>query len=201
MIKRLRVLTAICGLLSVTVFIIAFVILGIISHDFNFFHDYISKLGSKGQPHAYYWNLFGFAMVGVLLAIFGWLFGICKKDRVLGACMMVAGIGFALGAIPTEFSNAQSPLSKAHFASVCFSLAGFCGGLARLTRPGYSDFDQASAKWVVGLALLPIICVPIGISAEPIAHRALLGIVFMWIILNSVNLIRCTLGKESDYLS
>ncbi|MEM6692090.1 MAG: DUF998 domain-containing protein, partial [Planctomycetota bacterium] len=179
--KRIRILTAACGLLSVTVFACSFTVLGILHPDFNVFSDFISKLGTGGQPQAIYWNVLGFAVVGLLLAAFGWLFGLCKEDRILGTCLMIAGLGYAFAATPTDFTNADSPFSKVHFVSVCLSLAGYSFGLARLTGSQSTDFDKTAAKIVVTLSILPIICVSGGVSAEPIAHRIILTVVFAWV--------------------
>ncbi|MEM9410629.1 MAG: DUF998 domain-containing protein, partial [Planctomycetota bacterium] len=140
--RHLKFFTAICGLLSVAVFVIAFMLLGFLHSDFNFFDDYISKLGGIDEPNALFWNIFGFGAVGVFLATFGWLFGLCRDDRILGACLMVAGAGFALAAIPTDFADPKSPLSTAHFMSICISLAGFCVGMARLTSSKSTDRDR-----------------------------------------------------------
>ena len=103
---------------------------------------------------------------------------------------MVAGLGFALAAIPTDFADTQSTLSKAHFVSICFSLAGYCFGLARLTGTQSTDYERITASWVIVLAVLPVVCVSGDISAEPVAHRIMLAVVFTWVVLNSLRLLR-----------
>ncbi|MEM7475924.1 MAG: DUF998 domain-containing protein [Planctomycetota bacterium] len=188
--RRLQILTAVCGMLSVVVFSCSFVVFGFLHPDFNVFEDFISKLGGIGQPNALFWNVVGFGAVGLLLAVFGWLFGLCRNDRVLGACLMVAGLGFALAAIPTDFSAPQSPISAAHFISICIALAGYCLGMARLTGSKSTAYDRIMANWVVALAILPIVCVSGGVSAEPVAHRIILIVVFTWVVLNSLRLLK-----------
>lgn len=189
MTKGLKTITAICGLLSVSVFVFSFVLFGFLRTDFDFVRDFISKLGGKGQPYAFYWNALGFTAVGILLAAFGWCFGLCKSDRVLGACLMASGLGFALAAIPADFTDAQSPLSKAHFVSVCISLAGLCFGLARLAGSRSTKNDRVTANVVIALAIIPIVCASVGISAEPVSHRIILTVVFAWVLLNSIRLL------------
>ena len=196
MVKRLRILTAACGLLSVLVFLCSFLLFGFLRPDFDAFGDFISKLGGKGQPYAFGWNVVGFGAVGLLLAAFGWLFGLCRNDRILGTCLMVAGLGFALAAIPTDFAEPQSPLSAAHFVSICLSLAGFCFGLARLTGSRSTDYDRTMANWVIALSILPIVFVSGGASAEPVAHRVILIVVFTWVVLNSLRLLRSDTTAE-----
>ena len=190
MASRLRLLTAVSGLLSVSVFVCSFVLFGCLHPDFDVLGDFISKLGAIDQPNAIWWNVVGFGTVGLLLAAFGWLFGLCKNDRLLGACLTVAGFAFALAATPADFADAQSPLSKAHFVSICFSLAGYCFGLARLTGSRSTDRERVTANWVIALAICPIVCVSGGVSAEPVAHRIILIVVFTWIVVNSLQLLR-----------
>ena len=191
MTTRIRIITALLGLSSVSVFVVSFLLFAALNHDFNIAGDYISKLGAPDQPFAIWWNFIGFATVGTALATFGWLFGLCRNDRVLGACLMVSGIGFALAAVPTDFTDANAPLSKAHYASICFALAGWCCGLARLLGDrSANDFAQTTAGYSVALALLPMICISGGVSAEPIAQRIVLVVVFAWVVLNSVQLLR-----------
>ncbi|MEO1211772.1 MAG: DUF998 domain-containing protein [Cyanobacteria bacterium J06638_20] len=197
MTRRLRLFTAVSGLLSVSFFVCSFMLFGFLHPDFDVFVDFISKLGAKGQPNAFCWNIVGFGSVGLLLAAFGWLFGLCKNDRVLGTCLMVAGFGFSLGAIPTDFADAQSPLSKAHFVSICLSLTGYCFGMARLTGSQSTDSERITANWVIALAILPIIGASGGVSAEPVAHRIILTVVFTWVVLSSLRLLT-PLQKSRD---
>jgi len=70
----------------------------------------------------------------------------------------------------------------------------FVCGLARLARDrSAKGFAQTTANYSVGFALLPMICISGGISAEPIAHRIVLAVVFAWIVLNSIQLLRLSL--------
>ena len=195
--NRTRTATGILGLATVALFVSAFLTIAVLNRDFNVASDYISKLGSNGQPYAMYWNTFGFGLVGLALAAFGWCFGLCMNDRLLGACVLVSGLGFAMAAIPTDLSDATSELSKAHYISVCIALAGWCLGLARLSRSSFPDhFARDSANYTILLSLLPLLCIGGGVSAEPIAHRIVLVVVFGWIILNSLRLLRSNATPE-----
>lgn len=190
MTKRLSTVAALCGLSSAIVFVSAFLVLGFMHAEVDIVRDYISKLGSKGQPYAHYWNLLGFVLVGLLLAVFGWCFGLYKNDYILGACLLLAGFGFALGAIPTDFADAQSPLSVAHYVSICMALAGYSLALARLTGARSTARERTAANGVVVFAILIIVLVFGGVLAEPVAHRAMLIIVFSWVVITSLGLLR-----------
>ena len=187
---RIRILTGILGLSAVLTFVVAFLVIGALTPDFHIASDYISKLGSRGQPYAGWWNAIGFAGVGLAFALFGFLFGLCTNDRVLGACLLIAGLGFAFAAIPTDFTDEYATLSKAHYASICFGLAGWCFGLARLTgAKSTNDFGRKTATYTITLSLLPMIAIGGGVSAEPVAHRIVILVVFTWIVANSLQLL------------
>jgi hypothetical protein len=185
--------TGLLGLTAFSTFVGAFVAIAALNTDFNIATDYISKLGSRGQPYAQCWNVIGFGFVGLNLACFGWLFGVCRNDRVLGACLLVAGLGFACAAIPTDFRNEDAALSKAHYASLCFGLAGWCCGLARLasSKPT-DDFAHKTATYTIALSLIPMTAITGQVLAEPIAHRIVILVVFAWIVANCVHLLRPT---------
>ncbi len=195
--NRTQTATSILGLASVALFAAAFFSIAILNRDFDIASDYISKLGAQGQPYAIYWNTFGFGLVGLALAAFGWCFGLCMNDRLLGACLLLSGLGFTMAAIPTDLFDATSELSKAHYVSVCVALAGWCLGLARLSSSNFpAHFARHSANYTILLSLLPLFCVGGGVSAEPIAHRIVLVIAFGWVILNSLRLLKSNITPE-----
>ena len=189
--KQIRLITALFGFASTTTFFLTFVTIAVLNPEFDFFSDYVSKLGSQGQPYASVWNALGFGLVGILLAIFGGLFGICRQDFILGICLLISGLGFAMAATPTDFDESRSSLSKIHYASICFALAGWCLGLARLMKRKPSvDFAETISRYAVIFAILPMICISGHVSTEPLGHRIVLLVVFVWVILISIELMK-----------
>lgn len=175
------------GLLSVTVFSVAFTVCGLLNPDFDLLRDHISKLGASGQPNAVFWNWIGFVFTGLGLAAFGWLLGSSYRDRLLGSCLVVSGFGFALGAIPTDFDSPDSPASKAHFVAICFSLAGWFFALARLAQsPSSDEVTRKSVTYTMTLTLPPLLAQGGGMIAEAVTHRLLLAIIFGWVTFFSV---------------
>ena len=188
---RIRILTGILGLSTVLTFVVAFLVIGVLTPDFQFASDYVSKLGSRGQPYADWWNAIGFGVVGLTFALFGFLLGLCTNDRLLGVCLLIAGLGFVFAAIPTDFTDEHSALSKAHHASICFGLAGWCFGLARLTGTrSINDSARKIATCTITLSILPMIAMGGGVSSEPVAHRLVLLVVFAWTVANSLQLLK-----------
>ncbi|MEM7454674.1 MAG: DUF998 domain-containing protein [Planctomycetota bacterium] len=178
------------GLATVGVFVISFFVFAILTPDFDLVNDYISRLGAKGQPHAVWWNLTGFVAVGILFASFGWSYGRYIGDTVTSALLAIAGLGFAMGAIPTDLLNEASPLSRVHFASICVSLAAWCFVLARMGHVGSDDeLVKRTANWTAALSIVPMVGLAAGVFAAPVSHRLVLCVVFGWILVASARLL------------
>lgn len=192
-------MTASLGFATVGVFLIAFGVFAWLNPQFNFLNDFVSKLGAVGEPLAVIWNVVGFGVVGFLFAAFGVSLGITLRDRLAGICLVIAGLGFALAATPTELSAAASPLSRVHYASVCLALAGWCFALARLGYVNWNDpWMQPTANAAALLALAPMIGVAGRVSSEPIAHRLVLIVALSWLTLVSVRLWVTPSGSPSS---
>jgi len=79
--------TAILGIGTVAVFLLAYFVVGLLNPQFHLVYDFISKLGASGQPLATAWNLIGFGVVGILFAAFGFSLGLVLQDRWVGMCL------------------------------------------------------------------------------------------------------------------
>lgn len=179
----------ILGLAGVGLFVASFCCSAWLTPGYDPLHDYISKLGARGQPVALFWNLSGFLAVGLLLAAFGIAFGRAIEDAQTGLCLALAGAGFALGAIPTDLQDETAPLSKAHFVSICLGLAGWCFAMARLGSLPMPDRTlKRSAGTVSLLVVWPFLAHAAGLVAAPMAHRLVLAAVFGWVIATSLAL-------------
>ncbi len=180
--ERAQNAARLCGLLAVGTFAASFLTFASLTPDFDWLNDYISMLGARGAPYATAWNISGFVIPGLLLAIFGATLGLSLKDRISGACLVVAGLGFAVAAAPTDPMDANATLSKAHFASICISLAGWCGTLARVSS--MDRIDVRIRYWTSRASLLvflPVMLVAAELVSPPLAHRLILLIIFGWI--------------------
>ncbi|MEM8484627.1 MAG: DUF998 domain-containing protein [Bacteroidota bacterium] len=186
----MRLPTAYLGLAAAAVFIIAFFVIAMLTPDYALWYDYISKLGALGQPLAPWWNAIGFVVVGILFSAFGWTFGRTINDRIVGGCLVAAGLGFTLGAIPADFANADAPLSKAHFVSICIALAGWCFALARMGQTGPLEKSMRIGANIAGvLVVLPMVGTAANLFTAPVAHRLVLVVVFGWVIFVSLKLL------------
>ena len=122
----------ILGLLSILIFIATLLIFGFLNSDFSFVNNFVSKLGAKGAPNAFWFNLFGFSTVGILLFVFGLTYGKLLNDKLLSVLLSLFGVGFGFTAIPIDMQLSGAPLSKTHIFSICLGLAFWLLGLSRL---------------------------------------------------------------------
>lgn len=195
--RRTRITTGYLGWATIVTFVASLLVFSSITPGFDPIHDYISFLGAQGQPYSLGWNLSGFILVGILFCLFGWGVGLSIGDRLAGVCFVVAGVGFAMGAIPTDVSERDAPMSNAHFASICISMAGWFFGLARLTH------IQLSEKWIkryanaAALVVVPLIATAAGIISDAIAQRLILMMVFAWIGMMSMKFLNRDFSNES----
>jgi len=181
----------ILGLFSVFTLIIALLVFGLSNPDFNFWKDFISKLGAKGEPNALWFNLVGFVLVGILLFIFGMAYGSFLNDKLLSMLLSLFGLGFAFTAIPIDMELSGASVSKAHIVAICLGLAFWLLGLSRL---GYNQKLKPRIRNRANLTAIILVLsmagYVIGIWSMPIAHRLVFGIVIGWTTITSIELIK-----------
>lgn len=178
------------GLLSVLNLVTALLIFGFLNSEFSFANDFVSKLGAQGEPNALWFNLVGFVTVGILLFIFGLMYGKLLNDKLLSILLSLFGLGFSFTAIPIDMQFYNTPVSKAHVIAICLGLAFWFFGLSRL---GYNEQLKRKvrnrANITAVLLVLSMIGFVFGFWSMPVTHRLVFGIVFGWTALTSIELI------------
>ena len=186
-----RRLAGTLGLAAVTVLLLALLSFTRLNPAFDPFGDFISRLGAIGEPYAIWWNLIGFVSVGLLLAGFGWVYGRILDDSVVGVLLALFGVGFAATAIPVDLENDAAGVSKAHVVAICLGLAGFMFALARMahgasrSRPIRTLANVAAT--FLGLAMVGQVA---QLWSMPVTHRLVFLVVFGWVAVTSVGLLR-----------
>lgn len=186
----MRYFTASLGLSAVALFGTALLVFASLNPDFHYVEDYVSKLGAQGQPHALWWNLIGFLLVGAILTMFGWAYGQVLQDRLTGVLLAMFGVGFTITALPTDMGDAASALSKAHTVAICLALAAWLFGLARMAHmASLGRFVYCAANTAAILAVVPIVGYGLRLWSMPVTHRLVFAVVFGWIVLTSFRLL------------
>lgn len=196
-------ITAYLGISAVVIFGTTLVAIASLTPEFSYFEDFVSKLGAQGQPYAIWWNLIGFLLVGILLTTFGYNYGRIVDDRFVGICLALFGVGFAATALPLDLADSESALSKAHVVAICFGLAGWMFGLARMAQ--FKRLEKSvrySANIAAVLVVLPMFGFVAGLWSMPLTHRLVFAVVFGWTFFTSLRLLqRNTLQSHSDLYS
>ena len=166
-------------------------VFGTLNSEFSFFNDFVSKLGANGQKYAIWWNIIGFGAVGVLLFLFGINYGKVIKDNFAGILLALFGVGFSLTAVPVDFNDSDSPISKMHVLAICFALAFWLFGLARISyNSRLCNQVKKMANFTAIFVVLPMFAVAFEIISMPITHRLVFAVVFGWTLITAIKLIR-----------
>jgi hypothetical membrane protein len=189
--RQNEIKVGIYGILSVIVLLFSLLVFGYLNRDFSFLDDFISKLGAIGEPHALWFNLFGFVAVGILLFAFGLAYGKLLNDRLLSILLSLFGLGFAFTSIPIDMQLSNAPVSKAHVVAICLGLAFWLFGLSRL---GYNQQLPRKIRNRANITALMLVASMIGFVigfwSMPVTHRLVFGIVFGWTVITSIELVQ-----------
>lgn len=186
------------GISAVGLFGVALMVFALLNPNFNYLEDFVSKLGAIGQPYALWWNLIGFLAVGVLLAAFGLAFGRVVEDRIVGMLLIFFGIGFGATAVPVDMGDELAAVSKAHIVSICLALAAWLLGLARMAYlPKLGNSVHVMANIAAVLLVLPILGLAAGLWSMPVTHRLVFAVVFSWLAVTSIGLLRYREGTSN----
>jgi hypothetical membrane protein len=118
------------AVVATAVFWPALFVFAAIYPGYSHLHRAVSGLGAFGAPHALAWNIIGFIVPGLLLAVCGGSVALAIEGRrsVLFWLLVISGLGFAgAGIFPAEMRNGipvmQSPWTAGHVLMI--SLSGF----------------------------------------------------------------------------
>ena len=182
--------SGILGVLGVSIFIGSISFFGLLNPEFSFVEDFVSKLGSKGEPNALWWNIIGFGLVGLILFGFGIFYGKVLKDKLAGSLLSFFGIGFSFTAFPMDMVESNTPVSKAHIVAICLALAFWLFGLARISyNPRIGKTIRNRANITAILIVTSILGFVIGFWTMPITHRLVFFVVFGWTAFTSIELL------------
>jgi hypothetical protein len=160
----------------------------------------ISGLGAFGAPHALAWNLIGFVVPGVLLAVCGARIAQAVDGRRALAfwLLVVSGLGFAgAGVFPAEMWNGiplmRSPWTAAHVLMI--SASGFPWLVAAFVLVRGVKRNEQLQRWKGVTLILAVLAVtsfsinifadsiPILADANGLAQRIAFAGYFVWFAL------------------
>jgi hypothetical protein len=109
--------TALLGFAATALFAAALAVFAAAHPGYEHGTKAVSELGATGAPNALAWNLVGFLLPGILLALFGLGLGTSVDDRRTGLYLAMSGLAFAATAAPVDMNDLRSPLSLVHIAA------------------------------------------------------------------------------------
>lgn len=108
------------------------------------------KLAVKGKPHAFWFKLIGFVVVGMLLFAFGLTYGSSLKDKVLLTLLSFFGLRSVFTAIPVDLRWLMPPRLP-HIPLQIILVGSWIFGLSRI---GYNhQIEKRINDWSLELFL------------------------------------------------
>lgn len=197
---------AIIGFLAPVVFWLTYFVMASQRPEYSFLTKAVSELGSADAPNKWTWNILGYILPGILIAVFsfGLYQNIVKKPSgklpliglfLSGICMVISGI------FPGDFNNKQSATMLLHtlgsFGSYLFFL------IAAFTYPKQmrkSKYWSQAVKPALLCTWLTIIfgSWPFIFPDYPAAgQRIVFLFYFLWIVLTAYKLYNQTDEKTA----
>lgn len=193
----------ILGIGSVAFFWIASLVFGALRPSYSHVINTISELGAVGTPYSSLWNLIGFGLFGVLLAIVGayiaWESHQTSSASRLAATALLAISGLAVagqGFFPAEMANGvadvTSASTRAHFVSSLVSGGAWILGALLLVRPMSRSPDWKGLH-IVSVVLVGLVVVASfflrGALPDGLAQRIGNAFFCLWFVVMSFRLI------------
>ncbi len=129
----------------------------------------ISELGALGTPHAWLWNLFGFIVTGLLLAVVGnaiprivtregSMVVVLSRLMLILAGLAIAGQGLIPAAMSGGVADVTSPYTQGHFVSSLVSGGAWILGVLLLVGPMRRNPEWRGWPIIsIGLVLLTVL--------------------------------------------
>jgi hypothetical membrane protein len=144
------------GILANLVFWPALFVFGALRPDYDQLTKAISELGALGAPNMLAWNLFGFVLPGILLALAGDEIGRASGRPIARLLLVLSGLAFAATAIPADMSSYEAPTTIAHLSASLASLATWLAALLWLTARGTADWRTLRALAAAGFVVFAL---------------------------------------------
>jgi hypothetical membrane protein len=199
------------GLVGIGVWVLfwsASIVFGALRPSYSHVTNTISELGAIGTPHATVWNVCGFIVPGILLAVVGAAIARSANStpslsRAFATSLLVlSGLAVAgQGLLPAVMANGvadiTSPWTRGHFVSSLISGAAWAVGALMLIGPMKRNPDWR------GLHLVSLLMLAFAVAAsfalrgrvpDGLAQRIGDAFFCIWFVLMSWRLM--TIGKE-----
>lgn len=190
---------ALIGFLAPAIFWTTYFIMANQRTEYSFLTKAVSELGSMDAPNKWIWNIFGYIVPGLLIAIFS--LGLYKsivsnqESKLPLYGILLSGVFMAIsGLFPGDFENRQSTTMLFHTIGSMGSYLFFLIGAFTYPKP-----MKKTLKWKsVVKPLLLLTWLTIGFGVWPfvfteypaVGQRIIFSLYFSWIGITAYNLYR-----------
>ena len=196
---------AIIGILATALFWTTYIIMSNLRPEYNLFHKAVSELGSLDAPNKWTWNILGYIITGVLIAVYS--FGLFKNiSDGQGSKLPLIGFVFSglfmslSGIFPGDFDNRQSTTMLLHtvgsFGSYLFFLIG------AFTYPKQMKKSEYWKKFIKPTLIFTWLTIIFGswpfifTTYPSIGQRIVFFFYLMWIFYTAIKLYKQPFTKE-----
>lgn len=196
-------LSAWCGIVAPLVFMVALVVLSLLTPNYSQLTSAISELGASGAPFALAWNIAGFILVGFLIVAFAWGLHIALRGQA-GAILLpllvgLSGLGWAgLGFFPAAAGFRPSTQTTLHFVMVSLNFLSFI--LVAFLFAFRLRSDSYWKRWiafslVIGILAVASFAIPRTVPAG-VSQRIGLAAYFVWLFVVSYASLRKAVNPQ-----
>lgn len=200
--RRSLVFTAALGILAFAWFWTALFWFGGLNADYSQFTKAVSELGTIGAPDATAWNIFGFGLTGVLLALYGWRLAhlALPGERMAAVWLALSGAAFAgTGVFPADMNAWTSATTVLHivmsFLVVVFWFLGAWYFLGR--KDGFSKPFATVTIVCMILTVLAFAARFMPFILPGLAQRISFGAYFLWYLASALLVLRIPPGDAA----
>lgn len=196
---------AIIGILATALFWTTYIIMSNLRPEYNLFNKAVSELGSLDAPNKWTWNILGYIITGVLIAVYS--FGLFKNiSDGQGSKLPLIGFVFSglfmslSGIFPGDFDNRQSTTMLLHtvgsFGSYLFFLIG------AFTYPKQMKKSEYWKKFIKPTLIFTWLTIIFGswpfifTTYPSIGQRIVFFFYLMWIFYTAIKLYKQPFTKE-----
>ncbi|MFC4728183.1 DUF998 domain-containing protein [Coralloluteibacterium thermophilus] len=192
-----------CGLLAPLLFVVALVAAGAASPGYEHALHPVALLGSEVGGLPLLWNLGGFVLPGLGIAVFAWGLG-CRLGRDGGGSLgriglwmlAISGVAFAAcGLLPYPLDDAEGDGARLHVLAYTLAMIAFAPGALFVSaslrrRPHWRPLAVVGpalvALFLVSIAWAPAELLGLFLDRPGHAQRLTLALYFGWVALAAV---------------
>ncbi len=194
-------ISAILGIASAILLWTTYFIMANMRPEYSFKYKAISELGSFDAPNLWFWNIFGYIIPGLLIAMFSIGLYKCssedKDSKIPYYALILSGLFMTLsGIFPADMENRKSTTTIVHMIGSYGSYISFL--FAAFTYPKLWKNNKNWQRIVKPTLTCTWLTIIFGSwyfffpNIPSVGQRIVFFLYFLWIIISAINLYKTT---------